>query len=583
MRATTPRPPQQQSAPGRPRARRAPRKGAIVVLTAFLLIIMMGMVAFSVDLGYMYTMQSQLQRSVDAAALAGAGALVDGQDSANERVIEYLVRNPVGAGPAIGGNGDLESQISQFASEHSSDLDVQLGHWDADTRVFTQSDDLPSTISVSMTYPNNPLFFARFLGEKEFAISAKSVAMYQPRDILVVLDFSASMNDDTEFTAIPTLTRAVVEANLQQCWTDLGSPTYGNMTFEPKYITVTAAGSSPTVTAEYRYTSTYVTSTHTLTEVRLTFSNGNTQTWNNPGGTTGTFQGSGSNSGKSITQVRVKANSKTRTIDFNSDDIDDICKSALGLNSATYPYSYGSWDSYIDWCQANDEQNDDYGGYRWKFGYMSLMVYWLEKYPENFKNPDLWKVSAQPVTALKNATDAFMDFIQEVDTDDRVGLAIYNASDGEGYLESGLTHDLDSLVTIVQHRQAGHYHQYTNIGGGLKAGREELEANGRPGAFKMVVLMTDGKANWTDGEYDEDAAADFLLAEAQLCADKRFPILAVSLGSGADTSIMQQVADLTPDGRHFNVPGGQTGAQYYADLLDVFREIAKHRPLKLVK
>ena len=63
------------------------RRGTIVVFSAFLMICMMAMLAFSVDLGYIYTTQAELQRSVDAAALAGAGGLVDGQDEANSRVV----------------------------------------------------------------------------------------------------------------------------------------------------------------------------------------------------------------------------------------------------------------------------------------------------------------------------------------------------------------------------------------------------------------------------------------------------------------------------------------------------------------
>jgi hypothetical protein len=281
--------------------------------------------------------------------------------------------------------------------------------------------------------------------------------------------------------------------------------------------------------------------------------------------------------------VAAKSNNVTRYFDFSSGTIDNTVKNALGLNSVAYPYSYGSWQNYIDWCQSSSEQNDDYGNYRWKFGHMSLMVYWLEKYPEHSKIPDLWKVSAQPVTALKNSTSAFMDFIQEVDTNDRVGLAIYNGPDGEGYLETGLTDDFDDIIQRVTQRQAGHYHQYTNIGGGLHAGRVELETNGRPNAFKMVVLMTDGKANWVNGGYSESASKSYLLDEAEACAEQGFPIVTISLGAGADVPLMQQVADATPKGRHFNVPGGQTGQQYYEDLLDVFREIAQDRPLKLVK
>jgi hypothetical protein len=72
------------------------------------------------------------------------------------------------------------------------------------------------------------------------------------------------------------------------------------------------------------------------------------------------------------------------------------------------------------------------------------------------------------------------------------------------------------------------------------------------------------------------------LTEAQRCADDGYPIITVSLGSGADTDLMEQIATIT-GGVHFNVPGGQSVEQYEEDLKDVFREVAADRPLKLVK
>ena len=159
----------------------------IMIMMRRMMIMMMAMLAFTIDLGYMYTMETQLQRSVDAAALAGAGSLVDGEDEANDMVVEYLVRNPVGKNVVINGDEQLSQEFSQFLADHSDDLQVKLGHWDSDSASFSESSDQPSAVSVKMTYPNNPLFFARFLGNDEFTVSAQSIAMYQPRDILVVL------------------------------------------------------------------------------------------------------------------------------------------------------------------------------------------------------------------------------------------------------------------------------------------------------------------------------------------------------------------------------------------------------------
>lgn len=98
----------------------------------------------------------------------------------------------------------------------------------------------------------------------------------------------------------------------------------------------------------------------------------------------------------------------------------------------------------------------------------------------------------------------------------------------------------------------------------------------------MIVLMTDGRANWHDGHYDMSAAEDHVISEAYASADQRLPVVTISLGGGADKQLMQQVADIT-NSRHFNIPGGQSVGDYRDELIQVFREIADDRPLKLVK
>jgi hypothetical protein len=213
---------------------------------------------------------------------------------------------------------------------------------------------------------------------------------------------------------------------------------------------------------------------------------------------------------------------------------------------------------------------------------MNWIVWMLETKPGYSQTPDLWKVRAEPISALKASVDVFMDFISSVDTNDRVGLSVYNAPNGEGKLEIALTDVYDPIVQSVNTKQAGHYHQYTNIGAGLHEARLHLNANARPHATKMIVLMTDGNANWRNGQYNEAAANQYLLNEAELCAAAKYPIMAISLGAAADASIMQQTADISP-GKHFNVPGGSSQQDYYDQLYDVFEEIAKARPIKIVK
>lgn len=572
------------------------RRGAIVVLSAILMIVFMGMLAFSVDTGYMFTMQTQLQRSVDAAALAGAGALVDGQEQAQASVVEYLVRNPVGsAGLTKAADESLEYRIQEFLAHFGEELEIEMGHWNPDAidpatgraGLLELSNELPSTIGVRMTYPNQNLFFGRLLGRNHFNVSAQSVAMYQPRDIVLVLDLSGSMNDDSEFKSISTFGRDFIESNLLTMYQQLGSPTYGTLEFEPQYATVVGQppqySSQPQIEVEYRNHEVRVESTKPLSRVVLRFSNNNNQTFSSLSGYSGTFKGSGSNKNKTIERVTVRSgsNGSGEVFDFSSGNITNVIKKSFGLNNVPYPYNSGNWNSFIDYARSSSGQNKN-AGYRYKFGHMNLINYWLEQKPSNYETADLWKVNAQPITAVKNSVDVFMDYIREVDTNDRVGLAVYNASNGNGKLESPLSHDFDAVAAIAMQRQAGHYHDYTNIGAGMEAARAELAANGRPGAFKMIVLMTDGLANWVNGGYNEYQAVQYVLSEANAAADSHYPILTISLGAGADAGLMNQVAYITK-GRHFNIPGGQTVEEYSEELLQVFREIADSRPLKIVK
>ena len=71
-----------------------------------------------------------------------------------------------------------------------------------------------------------------------------------------------------------------------------------NLPMNPTWVTVPGVplntGSQiPHIDVQYRYSSVQVTSTHSLTSVKVEFSNGAQQTWS-PGTTSGTFTGSGS-------------------------------------------------------------------------------------------------------------------------------------------------------------------------------------------------------------------------------------------------------------------------------------------------
>jgi uncharacterized membrane protein len=185
-----------------------------VVLTAFLLIVLMGVIALSIDTGYMYTMKGQLDRSVDAAALAGTSVLIDGETAAQDMVVEYLVRNPLGKTGAIADDEHFAALKAQWLEEHEEELDVTFGYWNPETRQLETALD-PSAVRVVVAQAELPLFFARVFGRDRFGLRSSSIATYRPRDIMLVLDLSASMNDDSELKSIDLLGREVVENNLE--------------------------------------------------------------------------------------------------------------------------------------------------------------------------------------------------------------------------------------------------------------------------------------------------------------------------------------------------------------------------------
>lgn len=482
------------------RVSRRSRKGVGLVLTALLLIVIMMLLAFSIDLGYISQVQCELDRAVDSAALAGAGKLIEGMDVAEAEALDFFLRNRVGQ-QEVPESENRDTQVDAWDAGNPDAFDVEFGQWNMGSRTFMASSELPSTVRIYARYDNAPLFFARALGFRSFSVESEAVARFQPRDIELVLDFSASMNDDSELKRIDEYGEQVredIEQNLLEIYQDLGSPTFGTMQWTPQYISS-------------NYTST----------VRAT----------------------------------------------------------LGLDGVPYPYPAGSWNDYINYVKSGSNTPAKVG-YQKRYGYLTLVNYWLERMPQNNQTPDLWMVRAQPVTAVKDAVSVFLDYITAVDTDDRVGLSIYNSPSQQALVEQTLTGDFQvPIENIVTARQAGHYDSYTNIGAGIRTAWQDLETNAREGATKMIVLMTDGIANRPNNTAD---GRQYALEQAQEAANRGYPVVTISLGNGADTALMEQIANMT-EAVHFNVPGDSSVASFEDDLKEVFKQIADDRPLLLVK
>jgi Mg-chelatase subunit ChlD len=166
------------------RLSQTPRRGAITVLAAVFIVVMLAMIALAVDVGYLSAVRTQLQTTADAAALAAASRI--GENDMVAVAQDCVSRNQV-AGRA-----------AQLAA-----ADAETGVWDNDSRTFTPSTTMinavRATVRTGANYGGSTgLFFARIFGISSVDQKASAIATVNPRDICFVVDLSGSMNDDTE-------------------------------------------------------------------------------------------------------------------------------------------------------------------------------------------------------------------------------------------------------------------------------------------------------------------------------------------------------------------------------------------------
>ena len=168
------------------RSKRPDRRAVTLVFSVVLILLILGMVAFGLDVGYMVLVRTQLQVAADSSATAAAANLGRPVEELNAAAKQFANYHHAG-----GANVSLATE------------DIELGIWDSKKRTFTPTGGTGNAVRVTARRDLNsggqaPLFFARVFGHTGFDVSASAVAMANPRDIAFAVDLSGSMNDDTE-------------------------------------------------------------------------------------------------------------------------------------------------------------------------------------------------------------------------------------------------------------------------------------------------------------------------------------------------------------------------------------------------
>jgi hypothetical protein len=147
--------------------------------------------AFAIDVGMIVSAKTQCQNAADAAAMAGARS-IDGSASSN---LATATANAIATATA---NTILSEPIL------SGDVTIQHGayHYDPTSQTFTPqfppvAPDNYNLTKATVTHTVH-LAFARVFNTTGFTVSATAIAAHRPRDVCIVLDYSGSMNNESD-------------------------------------------------------------------------------------------------------------------------------------------------------------------------------------------------------------------------------------------------------------------------------------------------------------------------------------------------------------------------------------------------
>jgi Flp pilus assembly protein TadG len=167
------------------------RRGAILVLVAISLVVVCGFVALAVDVGMIAVAKTEAQNAADTASMIGARTL-NGADPPNLTQATTAAKNGAKANKIL----------HQFVTDPEVAVTHGAFHYDQTNKKFVPqyppvAPDNYNLTKVTVTRTRDTAF-ARAIGVGQFTVSATSVAAHRPRDVMIILDFSGSMNNESD-------------------------------------------------------------------------------------------------------------------------------------------------------------------------------------------------------------------------------------------------------------------------------------------------------------------------------------------------------------------------------------------------
>lgn len=146
-----------------------PRRGAVLAIMPFMIVMMLALAMLMVDLGYVFSTRSGLQNAADAAGLAAALRLREPKSKPKEirqLAIEFANHN----------QPDVESVLTPG--------DVEIGEWDFENKSFSAGGAEPNAVRVTVRRDGVQstslvLFFSKVFGVDEIDMSVASVTAFE--------------------------------------------------------------------------------------------------------------------------------------------------------------------------------------------------------------------------------------------------------------------------------------------------------------------------------------------------------------------------------------------------------------------
>lgn len=603
-------------------------------MAAVSIVILLGMVAFGLDLGHVVLTRAQLQTAADAAAMAGAASVGLPRERMAAVAQQYAACHAAAGRP-----------VNLLAA------DVEYGTWDATTRQFKPSAGMGSAIRVTARADESSggeaaLWFGRIFRRMSFAGRASAVAMAYPRDIAFVVDLSGAMNDDTEpCWATSEINRTFGSEGLPHVGTKLMQQVYDDFGFgafpgpQEHLGQYTGISNSQTAYAEFTSDGGPLTKDGIPAQYRI-----------------------GANDDEATRKVKAYS----AIIDYQ---IARLMPNALPPPTLAH---YAYWEKYIDYVcppatvrrprdrgtiPPGRDRNRGLAGFKnpnrsrypsvtdanhsWNMlGYRTYVQFMMDygrdirvtgnQYaPLSVHSPYCpWRAEAtpggtfrfppreQPTHAVRRAMIAAIEMLKEQNARipdynqrDRVSIISFDRLTGGGpVIEQPLTADYDEAMRACARLQAvGDLGASRATESGLIAARDHLAPKSESGAgrrrsSKVVILVTAGLPNlcsstrgaigrhiredpnpdfYTGGAYVFDAP---LMQAVQMRAG-RWQLFPVGVGLGADPGFMDRMARLggsaVDDGQSFRGP--RNPAEYEPRLTEIFGQIIANPQVRLVQ